>query len=70
MVTSNQVQIGSFELTTRPPWKTTVGDVSLYDNIWVHAEHTYNSEYKGECGVLEFDKIIYDDVLEEQLSMK
>jgi len=45
----------------RPPWKTTVGDVSLYDNIWVHAEYTFNSEYKGECGVLEFDKIIYDE---------
>jgi len=44
-----------------PPQKTLVGDTSLYDNIWISATHTMNSEYKGVCGCIEFDKLQYED---------
>jgi len=49
----------------RPPQKTVVGDSSLYDNIWMHAIYTYASEYKGDCGVLEFDKTMFGDTTED-----
>jgi len=41
-----------------PPAKTTVGDVSLYDNIWF-SEKATGASYANECGVIEFDKTMY-----------
>eukprot|EP01125_Pyxidicula_operculata_P017538 TRINITY_DN613_c0_g6_i2.p1 TRINITY_DN613_c0_g6~~TRINITY_DN613_c0_g6_i2.p1 ORF type:complete len:548 (+),score=115.41 TRINITY_DN613_c0_g6_i2:311-1954(+) len=48
----------------RPPSLTVVGDTSLYDNIWVSGEYTFNSEYKGSSGVIEFDKLLYEDSIQ------
>jgi len=40
-----------------PPRTTTVGDKSLFDNIWFDPRHT--SEYTGACGIVRFDEELY-----------
>ena len=41
-----------------PPLKTTIGDKSLYDNIWIHPRYT--REYKGQRDMVRFDREQYD----------
>jgi len=59
-------EVDGWEPLIRAPRKTVVGDSSLYDNIWLRTEDTLNSEYKGDCGVLEFDKIMFGDTAEQR----
>ncbi len=37
--------------------RTTISEASLYDNIWIHAEHT--GEYAGQWGVDRFDQTVF-----------
>lgn len=46
-------QMGSWKALVQPPAKTTVGEVSLYDNIWFDPDLT--REYAGSFGVKAFD---------------
>ncbi len=46
-------QLSGWTPAIRPPAKTTVGDRSLYDNIWFDPRVT--TEYAGESGVVRFD---------------
>jgi DNA uptake protein ComE-like DNA-binding protein/endonuclease/exonuclease/phosphatase family metal-dependent hydrolase len=52
--------IDGWQALIQPPQKTVVGDSSLYDNIWISAEHTGKSEWKGSAGCIEFDKLMYE----------
>jgi len=52
--------IDGWQALIQPPQKTVVGDSSLYDNIWINAEHTGKSEWKGSAGCIEFDKLMYE----------
>ena len=47
-------QLNGWTAVFQPPTKTTVGDVSLYDNIWFHPSNT-GAEYTGTHGVIRFD---------------
>lgn len=46
-------QLGRWTPAIRPPAKTTVGDKSLYDNIWFDPRVT--TEYARERGIVSFD---------------
>ena len=50
-------QLGGWTPLFMPPTKTTVGDVSLYDNIWLDIDNTI--EFAGESGVVNFDEEMF-----------
>jgi endonuclease/exonuclease/phosphatase family metal-dependent hydrolase len=58
----NGWQLEGWMPLVNPPTKTTIGDRSLYDNIWIHPDAT--SEYAQVYGVVEFDRSYYADDLD------
>ncbi len=56
-------QLAGWTPLFKAPMKTTIGDKSLYDNIWIDPEHT--SEFTGEKGVNRFDQALYGNDLKK-----
>jgi hypothetical protein len=46
-----------FEALINPPLLTTVGDVSLFDNIWINPQKSKN--FTGDHGVVKWDLEMY-----------
>ena len=50
-------QLPDWRALFQPPLKTTIGDKSLYDNIWFDFAHT--TEYADSSGIVRFDEDLY-----------
>lgn len=53
-------ELSGWRALFQPPQKTTVGSVSLYDNIWFDPSKT--TEFAGKQGVVAFDQTMYGDL--------
>ncbi len=64
----NLLAINSMTCLIKHPFKTTIGDVSLYDNIWFQKK--YVKEFTGNAGLYKFDtRVFKGDIREAKRSV-